>query len=162
MVQDPKARNFVCFMGTRNPWTGRAVECSRASDRRRLLQVLLLNFIQIEPGWWWWRCNWSCLISAATSSAGHAIGMCWHSIRIHVNFNRPMTILAQTKKNYIKRYDNSTALVFLWDKTTPTPYKIRGMWPIEFPFIQPLLQPFYPPLQPPWCSSLIRRSRMEP
>jgi hypothetical protein len=51
MVQDPKARNFVCFMGTRNPWTGRVVECGRGSDQRRLLEVLiLLNFIQIEPG----------------------------------------------------------------------------------------------------------------
>jgi hypothetical protein len=38
-----------------------------------------------------------------------------------------MTVLAQSKKNFIKRHNNSTTLVFLWDKTTPTLYKIHLM-----------------------------------
>ena len=72
-----------------------------------------------------------------------------------------MIVLAQSKKNFIKRHDNGTTLVFLWDKTTPIPYKIRGIWSrvsiyliVKQINLLPLLQPFYPLLQPPCYSSL--------
>ena len=71
-----------------------------------------------------------------------------------------MIVLAQSKKNFIKQYDNGTTLVFLWDKTTPITYKIRGTWPRVsiYPIVKQinllsLLQHFYPLLQLPYYSS---------
>jgi hypothetical protein len=69
-------------------------------------------------------------------------------------FNRPITVLAQSKKDSIKQHDNSTTLVFLRDKTTPTPYKIRGTWLIEFSTIRSSKYIYYSKFylfQPPYC-----------
>jgi hypothetical protein len=64
---------------------------------------------------------WFCLIKCFQVHASFTWkqrGICWHSNWTQANLNRSMTGLAQSKKNSIKRHDNSTTLVFLWDKTT--------------------------------------------
>jgi hypothetical protein len=96
---------------------------------------------------------------------------CWHSNWAQANLNRPMIVLAQSKKNFIKWHDNSTTLVFLWDKTTPTPYNKGYMadWVPIYPIdtktqqinLLPLLTLFSQSTSSPHSSSVLHGWRID-